>query len=369
MKKISFSGYYGMQNYGDDLFAVACALGAEKFWGSKATVVSPKILGIESYCDVPAWLSTRYSSLGYQGALVRGVMKAKALLHSDIVLLGGGSTLSPNPPKLFDMHLKMPYKRAKLAAIGVSVEPVESNNLKSLKGFLDGLDFLSLRDKASYDYLSSLNVTSHTVLAADLAGTLLGHSEFQSSEQADNVIGLAPCNYESYVRGNIATEKKRNESMIAGVARYALEHGSKVKLFSLNNHKFFGDDELVLSFQEHLESLGVDSFICSNAQIGAFAIWHEISTCSVFLSVRLHGAITAYLTGVPFVLVEYHKKCTEFLNDIGQQDILRLHEPLSDTSIYGALAVAAEAGVKCAVTPDSYRLRAETNFTAFRDII
>ena len=42
------------------------------------------------------------------------------------------------------------------------------------------------------------------------------------------------------------------------------------------------------------------------------------------LSVRLHGAITAYLCGVPFALLEYHRKCTDFLEDIGQAEELRI---------------------------------------------
>jgi polysaccharide pyruvyl transferase WcaK-like protein len=37
---------------------------------------------------------------------------------------------------------------------------------------------------------------------------------------------------------------------------------------------------------------------------------------SLFFSERLHGAIMAYLYKVPFCLLEYHPKCTAFLQEI-----------------------------------------------------
>ena len=42
-----------------------------------------------------------------------------------------------------------------------------------------------------------------------------------------------------------------------------------------------------------------------------------ISACDMFFSVRLHGGISAYLLNVPFLLVEYHAKCKDFLDYIG----------------------------------------------------
>ena len=42
------------------------------------------------------------------------------------------------------------------------------------------------------------------------------------------------------------------------------------------------------------------------------------SRSDLVISMRLHGAVLAYLLGVPFALNEYHQKCTDFCDDIGQ---------------------------------------------------
>ena len=43
---------------------------------------------------------------------------------------------------------------------------------------------------------------------------------------------------------------------------------------------------------------------------------HILSSCDAVLSVRLHGAILSSVVNVPSLLVEYHTKCTDYLNDM-----------------------------------------------------
>jgi polysaccharide pyruvyl transferase WcaK-like protein len=45
-----------------------------------------------------------------------------------------------------------------------------------------------------------------------------------------------------------------------------------------------------------------------------------ISESDLVLSDRLHGAIVAHLTGVPFRLSKHHEKCKDFLIDVGHPD-------------------------------------------------
>lgn len=42
----------------------------------------------------------------------------------------------------------------------------------------------------------------------------------------------------------------------------------------------------------------------------------EMNTCNFILGSRLHSGIVAYALDIPFILIEYHSKCTEFLNTI-----------------------------------------------------
>ena len=54
--------------------------------------------------------------------------------------------------------------------------------------------------------------------------------------------------------------------------------------------------------------------------------WDEISKCNLMISTRLHASIFACYANVPFILIEYHKKCSDFLNDVGQQEEYRVYD-------------------------------------------
>ena len=92
--------------------------------------------------------------------------------------------------------------------------------------------------------------------------------------------------------------------------------------------------------------------------------WHGLAGCRAVLSVRLHGAITAYLCGVPFSLVEYHRKCTDLIEDIGQPEALRIRSDCSDA---GAVVQILDRLFQKAELPslprETYSREAALNFT------
>ena len=40
---VGFTGYYGMRNFGDDLFGVLCAMAAQSYWRAQPSVVGPPL--------------------------------------------------------------------------------------------------------------------------------------------------------------------------------------------------------------------------------------------------------------------------------------------------------------------------------------
>ena len=54
--------------------------------------------------------------------------------------------------------------------------------------------------------------------------------------------------------------------------------------------------------------------------------WNEVSSCNLMISTRLHASIFACYAQVPFFLIEYHKKCSDFLSDVGQDVNYRLYD-------------------------------------------
>jgi hypothetical protein len=71
------------------------------------------------------------------------------------------------------------------------------------------------------------------------------------------------------------------------------------------------------------------------------AIVRAIASLNLLLTGRLHGALTAYQLGVPFILDEYHVKCADFLDDIGQVDALRVPADVFSSDAIPLLSMSA----------------------------
>jgi len=131
------------------------------------------------------------------------------------------------------------------------------------------------------------------------------------------VIGYAPCN----IGGKPETTRRIDDLFIATVSR---QQRVRVRIFSLNSHPIHGDNQRSEYVSERLKAAGIAVELIDYAERGVIGTWRDIAACDAVVSVRLHGAITAYLCGVPFILFEYHKKCSDFLDDIGQPDAIRV---------------------------------------------
>jgi polysaccharide pyruvyl transferase WcaK-like protein len=78
----------------------------------------------------------------------------------------------------------------------------------------------------------------------------------------------------------------------------------------------------------------------------------------------MHAGITAYLTGVPFALVEYERKCTDYLDDIGQPASLRLGGDLSDPAqVEQVIDRLFRREGQPSLAPQTYSSEAAMNFT------
>lgn len=366
MGEVSFSGYYGMNNYGDDLFAITCCLAGKHYLSIDCKVVAPEMAGVESNCLVPSRLARFYSSLSFTGAMLRAIFKINAVVTSSVLVLGGGSTVSPRPPKVYEAAARFFSGDKALIGLGLSVEPVGNESYHRLKTFLGRFKLITLRDQASFQYVISMGLSRpRVVMARDLVGALPLFVPFKGRKES-HVVGLAPCNYESYFGGDLSIEKKRNEAVITAVISYAKKNKKKVRLYSLNNHPEHGDTKLVGHYYQSLVVAGVEAEIVANSENGALEIWHSIASCQIFLSVRLHGAITAYLAGLPFGLLEYHKKCTEFLNDIQLAPQFRIDE-VSAKAIENLLERLESSWTGCGVAPIQYSAEAELSFIEMRN--
>src|SRR5690606_4524052 len=99
------------------------------------------------------------------------------LRHTDYLISAGGSTIHSKMldanPKLKAVNLKKLGKKIKIGGIGVSVGPFKSvQDEKAVEEYLKSIDFLAVRDLASYEYVSNLKLPYQPIRAFDLAALL-----------------------------------------------------------------------------------------------------------------------------------------------------------------------------------------------------
>jgi polysaccharide pyruvyl transferase WcaK-like protein len=288
-----------------------------------------------------------------------------------MVVYGGGSVFREMGPlsekRLFSWHARMTGHP--VAAVGVSVGPfVSVASERRLVEVLRRIPYVAVRDRASAEALRATGYPGTLTVAADLAGLLPealgedpGTPRVSRNQRPRLGVTLLGVDYEA----GEAEVMRRERALIDGVRMLAEKEPIDVTIFVFNTHPQHGDIEA-----SHRLRLALTDR-CAVREVterdGVARIWQEMKECDLGLHMRLHGAIFAYMAGVPFALFPYQRKCDDFLDEIGQPCSLRLDLSQSDANnVFEALASMLDAADSPSVTRDQYADRARLNFTAAR---
>jgi polysaccharide pyruvyl transferase WcaK-like protein len=318
--KITYEGFYGFKNAGDDAFVEVSSWGAQKFWSCSKNVF------------IGAQLPKTSNSIVVKEFKVKGLDRVsffQQLQNSDYMISAGGSTFSKLPfhsNKALGHVLSKYNKKLKLGAIGVSVGPFKSvSDEQQVQKYLKQLTFISLRDQRSYDYVSSLDLPGKVVNSFDLAALMpmmYNHTPQNiTSQSSAKTIGISICNYEQYTGGDLLKQTKRNSYFKELVRLLIKQTNYNLKVFIINGNESFGDTKAT---NKLLAGVDPKRYSIYPYTPNIKSTWDEISRCDFMISTRLHASIFACYANVPFVLIEYHRKCSDFLDDVGQHQALRV---------------------------------------------
>lgn len=319
-----FTGFYGYSNTGDDAFIEVASWGSKKYWGLEKT----RFLAKKESLPI-----TSLDTAGYPFKLPRTYRLQRRLLLSSTksLISAGGSTihsaLHNSNIKSIAINRKAAGKNLKVGAIGVSIGPFKNlKDEKSVIDYLKHIDFLAVRDKPSFDFVKSLDLPYEPINAFDLAALLpeiYGTNKISPCTQK-KVIGISVCPVESINDpNNIRNEHRRNEKIVELIKELDKSDDIHFKFFVINGHSILGDLKLT---HETIGLANPRSFEIVNYQKKTKIMWDQISSCDFIISTRLHAAIFACFSNTPFMLNEYHKKCTDFLETIKFEDKLRLYD-------------------------------------------
>ncbi|MDC8099702.1 polysaccharide pyruvyl transferase family protein [Chryseobacterium rhizosphaerae] len=322
--KAIFSGYYGAKNSGDDAFVEVSAWGSRKYWQSTEQLF---FAGELPQISTPAehyFAHKNYLSFG---------KAVKDIVLSDVFVSAGGSTFH-SALKKTDLRTYAKLKKSlgckgKTGAIGISLGPfVNKGAEEDTKEYLKTLDFLALRDDKSYEQALSYNLPYQPVRAFDLAALLpeIYNFDQHTREISEDlpIVGISVCNYESYINGDISKELTRNEFILNLIQQLRKHNNIMFRFFVFNGNSVMGDEKLTQEMIGNLNKDGKLKYEIVPYQPKVQDTFDRIAECSVVISTRLHASIFACYSNTPFFLLEYHRKCTDFLNDVGQAQNYRL---------------------------------------------
>ena len=333
LKKAVFEGYYGYRNAGDDSFVEVSAWGARKYWNVAETL----FLG----SDLP---KTSYNTSGLRQQRFRGQNRFETMYHvftGGIFLSAGGSTFEATFPWHHARGLALLRKRLRdripIGAIGVSIGPYRNMEAeRQYREYLKHLDFVAVRDTRSFELVSSYALPYKPIDAFDLAALLplvYGNPERPLGNQVNKVIGVSICHYERYERGmDQSKERKREQYILDLLLRLSRAVQAKFRFIEFNGHKRVGDRSFLRSVMAHLSknSKADMEFVPYSSDVRS--VYNAIADCSLVISTRLHASVFACFSGVPFFLIEYHQKCSDFLDAIHYEPQYRLGDGRGEAS-------------------------------------
>lgn len=297
---ILIDGYYGNKNTGDDLFVTVLF----SFLGKNVKfLTSEKIEGIPSEC-----FFSKNKFRGYQKILF-----IILLLRHRKFLTGGGSVFEEKQKWFSFRGLALIINRIvpiKMYSVGVSLSP-NNNELVKVVNEVKEFQIIYVRDLSSYNY--SVNLALKNIQkGVDLAY----FTKLNYSKSNNDVLTVIHCPFESVRKLDLNKEKLRDENLKKYLISIVLNENIKeIQLLEFNGHKRDGDFEKIMNIKIALSFLKIKIEIIRYSNNPDKMI-QAISQSKFVISTRLHGAIISHIVGVPFILLEYHAKCTDWLDTI-----------------------------------------------------
>lgn len=282
MKKHEITGYYGNNNFGDDLFVEILKGYLEK---------------ANNECLV---------DLYNKNFIQRLFDKLKRLSVVDSVTLGGGSILGTSG-KFGVRQLEASLKdllKYKYCAIGVGIE-----NLNYIPDyFLHKFDFLGVRSKKDFELIKKVN--ANAIYTSDLAYSYRDiFDQYLLKGEKENEIGIVLTN--TGLIGQNINNSSEVEKMILVLKHVFSNYHFNIYSFQPSRIQ---DNIVISQFEKYLLSNDISYSIFEHYDVH-HTIGH-LQKNKFVVSDRLHAGILCHILKIPFLLSTHHSKCIDYLNDI-----------------------------------------------------
>lgn len=323
MRRVNAVGYYGWDNFGDELFRAAIQHNRELIWGEGARVRSftaPRLL---------------HQNLGPVGRITRVVETLLGAAWADTVALCGGSVLE-DLKGTQRMRDGLQKRGKSIEALGVSLGPWRSPEARErVRAYVAGMNRVVVRDRAS-----QIRLGDPVAVGGDLAALY--------------PMPTTPRSSRDYLTICISRDSRASlEDLVSLLSVLVRDVDIPIKLLALNVRRSHGDLELSTDIQSRLRDVHQDIEVLRFQTIdqsiriiaGSRAVWSQ----------RLHGLIAAYLCEVPILALSHHQKITDFATDIGLPDRFLRESLVPDEAVVAAAAETLYGAPGWSTSPDDYK--------------
>ena len=298
MKKILLAGYYGFGNLGDEAILEMALEQILNITDKKNITI---LSGNKEVTNKKYNIDTidRYNVL----SIIR------KLKFSDAIVFGGGSLLQDITSKrsiyyyLFLIRLAH-LMNNKIVMLSQGIGPIiNENSKKAVASTLKLVDYITVRDKHSKEYLEDLGVDSTKIfLSTDPVINLKSGKKIKQNNNGPKKICFSLRNWKD-------TDVS---SKITKVVEKLISDGIECYFIPF----YYNEDVLLINQVE--KNLG-NKAVYYKERLSTNEAFEIIRNMDVMVGVRLHSLIFSAAANVPFVAVSYDHKVDHFVNSVNMK--------------------------------------------------
>lgn len=326
-------GYYGWKNVGDDAMLYAL-LQELHILNPKTEFAIPSSIPI----IIPPETKSRVKFIKPSPLVV-----SREILKSSAFIIGGGTHLFDYGSKIRALLIQLriltlilysTLLRKKVYLLNNGLGPFSTAWGKFLAWLICYLaDYISVRDEASYRFLTSWGFTSKSSLAFDTSALIEPLNENKGSAiKTGNkkILGISVTPvFEIYYNS-----REKDLLLINKIAEQIndwLKRDLQLEVYLFTFKGQSKDDDVLVAklLQGQLRPLERIKLVSYDSD--PRSLLAQIALCDAFVGMRYHSCLFAYLNSIPLLIVDYHPKCRALAKEIGlaEHAVISLEEVLN----------------------------------------
>jgi polysaccharide pyruvyl transferase CsaB len=312
-EKIFMFGYYGWKNTGDD--AMIYALIQEFF---RKNPLSEFVVVSDDSLKIPAETENYVRFIKNNLFVI-----LKEILSSSAVLWGGGTFMYDhtntgrqfvNLTLILSIVLFSRLLRKQVYLLGIGVEPLTTKIGKFLSKSICKLSgFVSVRDSISLNMLENLGLNK-VRLSFDLSALL--EPRKCHNKTGNKILGMSILPFFSIYHNDPERDMLMVDEIVKALKKWlSTDKKNLIYLFTFKGKSKEDDVQITKILGKKLNH--EDRVILIPYKKDPLDSLALLSCCDVFVGMRYHSCVFAYLSNIPMIIINYFQKCGSLAEDTG----------------------------------------------------